>query len=201
MSSLFGSPSTFILKVTGLGERGECSSRFFVALLLQQETCLGHVRNRPAGLGRGRAHVSQAPQTFHDGLLCRIIGRGYGPSYPGPVRRHLLQGIRIECQALPQHPARLVVRHILPSALAPVLVTAAFAVGASILLEAALSFLGLGVRPPTPTWGGMLTEARTHVNRAWWLAVFPGVALFVAVLGCNLLGEGIRDHLDPKTDA
>ena len=94
---------------------------------------------------------------------------------------------------------RLVVRHILPSALAPVLVTASFAVGAAILLEAALSFIGLGVRPPTPTWGGLLTEARHHIDRAWWLALFPGIALFLAVLGCNLLGEGIRDRLDPRS--
>ncbi len=93
---------------------------------------------------------------------------------------------------------RIVLRHVLPSALAPVLVTAAFAVGAAILLEAALSFLGLGVRPPTATWGGLLTEARVHVERAWWLALFPGVALFAAVLACNLVGEGVRDLLDPR---
>ncbi len=93
---------------------------------------------------------------------------------------------------------RIALRHVLPSALAPVLVTAAFAVGAAILLEAALSFLGLGVRPPTATWGGLLTEARVHVERAWWLAVFPGAALFTAVLACNLVGEGIRDLLDPR---
>lgn len=97
--------------------------------------------------------------------------------------------------------ARLVIRHILPSSLAPVLVTAAFAVGAAILLEAALSFIGLGVRPPTPTWGGMLTEARVQVHRCWWLALFPGAALFLAVFGCNLLGEGIRDRLDPRSRA
>jgi peptide/nickel transport system permease protein len=93
---------------------------------------------------------------------------------------------------------RIIVRHILPSALAPVLVTAAFAVGAAIGLEAALSFLGLGVRPPTATWGGLLSDARELVDRAWWLALFPGLALFLAVLGCNLLGEGIRDLLDPR---
>jgi len=96
---------------------------------------------------------------------------------------------------------RIALRHLLPSALAPVLVTAAFAVGAAILLEAALSFLGLGVRPPTATWGGLLTEARVHVERAWWLALFPGAALFAAVLACNLVGEGIRDLLDPRARA
>ena len=68
----------------------------------------------------------------------------------------------------------------------------------TILLEAALSFIGLGVPPPTPTWGGLLAEARHHVARAWWLALFPGLALFLAVLGCNLLGEGMRDLLDPR---
>lgn len=93
---------------------------------------------------------------------------------------------------------RVVVRHILPSAMAPVLVTAAFAVGAAIALEAALSFLGLGVRPPVATWGGLLADAREQVDRAWWLATFPGAALFVTVLGCNLIGEGVRDLLDPR---
>lgn len=93
---------------------------------------------------------------------------------------------------------RIVSRHLLPSALAPVLVTAAFAVGAAIGLEAALSFLGLGVRPPVATWGGLLSEAMEQIDRAWWLALFPGVALFMAVLGCNLVGEGIRDLLDPR---
>jgi peptide/nickel transport system permease protein len=93
---------------------------------------------------------------------------------------------------------RVAVMHILPSALAPVLVTAAFTVGAAIGLEAALSFLGLGVRPPIPTWGGLLAEAREHVDRAWWLALFPGSALFAALLSCNLIGEGLRDLLDPR---
>jgi len=93
---------------------------------------------------------------------------------------------------------RVAALHIMPSALAPVLVTAAFTVGAAIALEAALSFLGLGVRPPVPTWGGLLAEAREHVDRAWWLAIYPGAALFMALLSCNLIGEGLRDLLDPR---
>jgi peptide/nickel transport system permease protein len=93
---------------------------------------------------------------------------------------------------------RIMSRHILPAALAPVLVTAAFSVAAAILIEGALSYLGLGVRPPTPTWGGMLKAGSDHMDRAWWLTLFPGVALFGVVLGCNLLGEGIRDWLDPR---
>jgi len=95
-------------------------------------------------------------------------------------------------------PWRVAVRHVLPSALAPVLVTAAFTVGAAIGLEAALSFLGLGVPPPVPTWGGLLADAREHIERGWWLAAFPGAALFVTVLACNLVGEGLRDLLDPR---
>jgi peptide/nickel transport system permease protein len=94
---------------------------------------------------------------------------------------------------------RVMGRHILPAAMAPVLVTASFSVAAAILLEGALSYLGLGVRPPTPTWGGMLKVASDHLDRAWWLALFPGMALFLVVLGCNLLGEGLRDWLDPRS--
>ena len=94
---------------------------------------------------------------------------------------------------------RIAWKHILPSAMAPVLVTAAFAVGAAIGMEAALSFLGLGVRPPHATWGALLADSREQIDRAWWLALFPGLALFGAVLACNLVGEGLRDLLDPRS--
>jgi peptide/nickel transport system permease protein len=94
---------------------------------------------------------------------------------------------------------RIAWKHILPSAMAPVLVTAAFAVGAAIGMEAALSFLGLGVRPPHATWGALLADSREQIDRAWWLALFPGLALFAAVLACNLVGEGLRDLLDPRS--
>jgi peptide/nickel transport system permease protein len=93
---------------------------------------------------------------------------------------------------------RVITRHILPCSMAPVLVTASFAVGAAIVVEAALSFLGLGIRPPTASWGGLLADAREEIARAWWLALFPGATLFLAVLGCNLIGEGVRDLLDPR---
>jgi len=96
---------------------------------------------------------------------------------------------------------RIMSRHVLPSALAPVLVTAAFAVGAAVVLEAGLSFLGLGVHPPTPTWGSLLADAREQIRSAWWPAVFPAIALFLATTGCNLVAEGIRDVLDPRTGA
>jgi peptide/nickel transport system permease protein len=93
---------------------------------------------------------------------------------------------------------RIAVLHVMPCALAPVLVTTAFTVGGAIALEAALSFLGLGVAPPQPTWGGLLEEARRHLDRGWWLALFPGIALFAALAACNLIGEGLRDLLDPR---
>jgi peptide/nickel transport system permease protein len=94
--------------------------------------------------------------------------------------------------------ARIMSRHVLPSAVAPVLVTAAFSVGAAIVLEAGLSFLGLGVHPPTPTWGSLLAEAREPIRTAWWPALFPTLALFLSTTGCSLLAEGIRDRLDPR---
>jgi len=96
-------------------------------------------------------------------------------------------------------PWRIVVRHVLPASLAPVLVTASFAVASAVVVEATLSFLGLGVAPPRATWGGLLADAREHVGTAWWLVAFPGSALFVTLLACNLVGEGLRDALDPRS--
>lgn len=87
--------------------------------------------------------------------------------------------------------------HILPNALAPVLVSATLGVGGAILTESALSFLGIGVQPPDPSWGNMLTEGKNNLEIAWWLSLFPGLAILVTVLGYNLLGEGLREALDP----
>ena len=94
---------------------------------------------------------------------------------------------------------RTLLRHILPNILGPILVIATLGVGAAILTEAALSFLGLGAQPPTPSWGGMLSNAREQFFTAPWIAVFPGLAIFITVLGFNLLGDGLRDILDPHT--
>jgi peptide/nickel transport system permease protein len=93
---------------------------------------------------------------------------------------------------------RIVLRHLLPQSLGPVLVTLAFGIGAASLAEATLSFVGVGISPPTPSWGQLLFESLSHVGGAWWLAVFPGAALFALVLGCNELAEGIRGWLDPR---
>jgi len=94
--------------------------------------------------------------------------------------------------------ARIIFRHILPNALSPVLVSATLGVAGAILTESALSFLGIGVQPPTPSWGNMLIAGKQTLGTAWWLSVFPGVAILITVLGYNLLGEGIRDALDPR---
>ena len=93
---------------------------------------------------------------------------------------------------------RIIFRHILPNALAPVFVTATLDVATAILVEAGLSFLGFGVQPPAPSWGNILTEGRTYIFDAWWLTVFPGLAILMTVLSFNLLGEGLRDALDPR---
>lgn len=94
--------------------------------------------------------------------------------------------------------AMIIVKHILPNAMSPVLVSATLGVAGAILVESSLSFLGIGVQPPTPSWGNILTLGKDNIEFAWWLSVFPGVAILVTVMGYNLLGEGIRDALDPR---
>ncbi len=93
---------------------------------------------------------------------------------------------------------RIIFAHILPNALAPVIVSATLGVAGAILLEAGLSFLGFGVQPPSPSWGNILTEGRTYIFDAWWLTLFPGLAILITVLAFNLVGEGLRDALDPR---
>jgi peptide/nickel transport system permease protein len=108
--------------------------------------------------------------------------------------REFVQGAR----ALGAPDARIMFRHILPNALVPVLVSATLGVAAAILTESGLSFLGLGVQPPTPSWGNILIDGKANIEIAWWLSVFPGLAILVTVLAYNLLGEGLRDALDPR---
>jgi ABC-type dipeptide/oligopeptide/nickel transport system permease subunit len=96
---------------------------------------------------------------------------------------------------------RLVGRHVAPNVLAPVIVLSTLGLGNALLIAATLSFLGLGAQPPTPEWGAMLSQGREFIFGYWWIATFPGVAILLAVIGANLLGEGMRDLLDPKLRA
>lgn len=95
-------------------------------------------------------------------------------------------------------PLRIAFRHLLPNALAPVAVEGSLGVASAIVAEATLSFLGLGLPPPAPSWGGMIADGRDALASAWWVALFPGMALAIAALAFNLIGEGLRDRLDPR---
>ena len=101
-------------------------------------------------------------------------------------------------RALGNPPWRVALRHVLPNIVPPVLVQGTLAIAAAIIAEAALSFLGLGQQPPLPSWGSMLNSAQRFLSQAPWLAVFPGVAIFLCVLSFNLVGDGLRDALDPR---
>ncbi|NNE36652.1 MAG: ABC transporter permease [Rhodothermales bacterium] len=93
---------------------------------------------------------------------------------------------------------RVILRHVVPNMISPIIVVASFAVATAIINEASLSFLGVGVPPSTPTWGGMLGEGRNYLRLAWWVSTLPGVALMLAVYSVNVLGDWLRDYLDPR---
>lgn len=104
----------------------------------------------------------------------------------------------IAARALGASDFRIIFRHILPNAMSPVLVSAVLGIAGAVLVESALSFLGIGVQPPQASWGNILTIGKDNIEIAWWISVFPGLAIFVTVLAYNLLGEGIRDSIDPR---
>ena len=101
-------------------------------------------------------------------------------------------------RAVGNPPWRIALRHILPNILAPLIVQATLAIAAAVIAEASLSFLGLGQQPPAPSWGSMLNTAKNYVDNAPWMAIWPGVSIFLLVLSFNLLGDGLRDALDPR---
>ncbi|MDI6728419.1 MAG: ABC transporter permease [Thermodesulfovibrionales bacterium] len=104
----------------------------------------------------------------------------------------------LAAKALGASDMRIILRHIMVNSMAPVFVSAILGVASAILVESALSFLGIGVQPPTPSWGNMLTSGKDNIEIAWWLSLFPGVAILITVLSYNLFGEGLRDALDPR---
>jgi peptide/nickel transport system permease protein len=134
--------------------------------------------------------------------IIMVLGVTSWVSYARVVRAEVLSLRTREfiaaAQALGGGGLRIVLRHLLPNVLTPVIVIATLEVARMIILESALSFLGLGVQPPTPTWGGMLADGRAYLSTAWWLATFPGLCIMLSVLGINLLGDWLRDVLDPR---
>jgi peptide/nickel transport system permease protein len=110
------------------------------------------------------------------------------------ARRPYVEACRV---AGVSHP-RIILRHILPNALTPVLVQAALDAGGVLIVAASLSFLGLGAQDPTPEWGLMISQGRDYFMTSWWLVTFPGLAILIAAMALNLIGDGLRDRLDPK---
>ncbi len=129
------------------------------------------------------------------------IGVAYVPVFARLARAAVIGQVESEyvaaAWAVGCRPGRVLWRHILPNGLGPLIVQATTAFGGAILAEAALSYLGLGVQPPDPSWGQLLNDARNYLGVAPWLAVFPGIVIAVTVLGFNLLGDGLQDYLDP----
>ncbi len=126
-----------------------------------------------------------------------------------PVYSRTIRGVVLSLQerefisaarALGSSDFRMMFHHLLPNLMSPMLVLASFEVARMILLEAALSFLGLGVPPPTPTWGSMLADGRDYIRDAWWIAAFPGLAIMITAAGVNFLGDGLRDLFDPTLE-
>ncbi len=131
-----------------------------------------------------------------------VIGLTSWPGIARLVRGEFLrlrsQEFVLAARATGAGPFRIIFRHILPNSLAPVLVSATFGIASAILVESGLSFLGFGVQPPTPSWGESLSQSRDFMDIAWWLALFPGLAIFLTITTYNLVGEGLRDAIDPK---
>jgi len=130
------------------------------------------------------------------------VGLATAPVYIRLVRAVALsirEQVYIEAaRAIGTQPRRILARHVLPNCLAPVIVQSTLQLGTAILTAAGLGFLGLGVKPPTPEWGTMLGEGQTYLFSSWYIATFPGIAIFLSVMAFNLLGDGLRDALDPR---
>lgn len=116
----------------------------------------------------------------------------------GEFLRLSAQPFTLSAQALGANSLRIILRHLLPNSLGPILVVGTFGVASAILIESSLSFLGFGMQAPTPSWGDILSEARMYIDFAWWLAFFPGLAMLITIMSYNFVGEGLRDAVDPR---
>ncbi len=130
------------------------------------------------------------------------IGLGFTPAFVRIVRAQVMSVASLDyilaAGAIGARDSRILLRHVLPNSMAPLLVQTTLSMAAGVLAEAGLSFLGLGAQPPTPSWGQMLSVAQGYISLAPWLAYWPGLAIFLAVMGFNLIGDGVREALDPR---
>ncbi len=137
------------------------------------------------------------------GNMVFAISMSWWPGFARLVRGEVIakreEAFVLAVRALGAGPVRILGRHILPNIISPIIVKMSLDMGFAILTVASLGFVGIGVKPPTPEWGSLLSLARGYVPDYWWTAIFPGSAIFLAVFGFNLLGDGLRDVLDPKT--
>jgi peptide/nickel transport system permease protein len=135
-------------------------------------------------------------------LIILVLGLTQWPGTARLVRGEVLSLREREyveaARALGFGRARIILRHLLPNVMAPVIVAATLGIGNTIVLEAGLSFLGFGIQPPTPSWGTLVADGRQNLIGAWWVATFPGLAIVLTVLAFNLVGDGLRDALDPR---
>ena len=131
-----------------------------------------------------------------------VIGLTGWPGVARLVRGEFLKQRKLDyvtaARAVGASDLRIIFSHILPNSLAPVLVSATFGIAGAILVESSLSYLGFGVPPPTPSWGEILSQSKSYIDFAWWLTIFPGAAIFLTVTAYNLVGEGLRDAVDPR---
>jgi len=136
------------------------------------------------------------------GLLIAFIGISAFPGAARIVRAEVLslmpRDFILAARVVGASPLRIMARHLVPNLMPVIIVSATLRVGAAILTEAGLSYFGLGVPPPAPTWGGMVADGRTFLDVAWWVSTFPGLALLVVVIATNLVGDGLRDVFDPR---
>jgi peptide/nickel transport system permease protein len=170
--------------------------------LIEATLCFPSLVISIALLSVGPSWLLALPETARIALALSLIGWTHAARYlRGEFRRLRSSESIVSARAAGAGHLRIVWRHLLPQSLGPILVTMAFGVGGAALAEATLSFVGVGISPPTASWGELLFQALHHVGQAWWLALFPGAALFVLLLGCNELAEGLRLKLDPRRRA
>ena len=181
-------------------------------------TCIGLVAGYVAGLvDESLMRLTEVFLAFPPLILAMAIAGALGPSltnaiiaiaavtwavYARLARGQILSLRRHEfveaARAIGVHPVRILARHLLPNAVAPLLIQASFDMGAAIIAAAGLSFIGFGAQPPTPEWGVMISEGRNFISTQPWLSLFPGLAILFAVGSFNVLGDGLRDELDPR---